>query len=251
MEARTGIAIALLLVGCTQLQISDESSEPIAAVSPTVAPRPVPQQREAPRRLKLRLTLDQPEDLKVKVQDSVVKGQVISDRSFTRNRLAQERQSLLVKLEQLKTKTVMVPTSHAIEQAEVAQARLSVEQARAAISNFQTYSPWTQYAREALPLAEDMELTALEDQYQQERAKLAISVAELQVARSKQQTLQQDTFAQQTELFQRLRDAEEKLESLGAAKSPYDGIVKAIKWLGQTDQNLQVELSLFTQPAPS
>ncbi|MGF1601773.1 MAG: hypothetical protein ACFCU8_07085 [Thermosynechococcaceae cyanobacterium] len=90
MEARAGIAIALLLVGCTQPQISDETSEPIVAVSPTVAPRPVPQQREAPRRLKLRLTLDRPEDLKVKVGDSVSKGQVISDRPSARANLIQE-----------------------------------------------------------------------------------------------------------------------------------------------------------------
>ena len=68
-----------------------------------------------------------------------------------------------------------VPASYAVEQAEVEQAQLLVGQARGAIARFQTDNPWTDYARGVLPLSEDVELSELEDRYQQERAKLALA----------------------------------------------------------------------------
>ncbi|MGB7417398.1 MAG: efflux RND transporter periplasmic adaptor subunit [Thermosynechococcaceae cyanobacterium] len=241
MEARTGIALALLLVGCTQPQVLDESPEPIIAVSPTIAPQPARQQRDAPRRLKLRLTLDRPEDLKVKVQDSVVRGQVISDRTSTRTNLTRERETLRQQLKQLQVQ-VTTP-SFAVEQAEVEQARLKVEQAKVAIANFRTNSPWTDYARSVLPISEGTQLRQLRDQHLDAKGELMIAVAKLQEVR-RQKIMHTDGLQRQVELLGKVQEIERQLESREVVRSPYDGIIKSIKWVGQTGQELQVELTL-------
>ena len=119
-----------------------------------------------------------------------------------------------------------------------------VEQALAAITRFQANSPWTDYARGVLPLAEDTELAVLEERYQQEQAKLAIAMAHLQAAKAQRQVVQQDTSVQQGELLRQITEVEEKLGLVGVVRSPYGGAVKSLKWLEQTDQELQVELNL-------
>lgn len=249
MEARTGIAITLLLVGCTQPQVSDENSEPIVAVSPTVAPRPVPQQGKAPRRLKVRLTLDRPEDLKVKVQDSVVKGQVISDsrrlvgdhRTSVRASLVKEQEALRLQLRELQVQALT--PSYAVEQAEVEKVQLKVEQARDLIAYFHSDSPWTDYARQVLPLTDSDELGKLEAGYREAKGELAIAVAKLQTAQQ-QNSLKLDSSIQQAKILSKIQEVNGKLNSVGVVRSPYSGQIKAVKWLGQTDQELQVELSI-------
>jgi hypothetical protein len=247
MEARTGIAIALLLVGCAQPQVSDGDSEPIVAVSPTVAPRPAPQQQGTPRRLKLRLTLDRPENLKVKVGDGIVKGQVISDRRWpfgdhhtsTRTKLTREREALQQQLKQLQVQ-VTIP-SYAVEKAEVEQARLRVKLAKVAIANFHADSPWTDYARQVLPLSESTQLGELEAGYQEAKGELAIAIAKFQKAQ-RQGAMKGDSSGRQGELLGKMRELERQLDEV--VRSPYAGVVKKIKWLGQVNQELGVELSL-------
>ena len=243
MEARTGIAIVFLLVGCAQPQVSDETSEPIVAVSPTVAPRPAPQQRQVPRRLKLRLTLDRPEDLKVKVGDWVVKGQIISDRSSARTNLIRERESLRQQLKQLQSQTAT--TGYAVEQAEVEQARSAVEQAKDAIAHFHADSPWTDYARRVLPVAESTQLGNLEAQYQNAKGELAIAVAKLQ--KMQQQAVKRISAPEQAERLRKLQAVEEQLQTSGITRAPYNGSIKSIRWLEQTNQQLQVELTVITE----
>jgi hypothetical protein len=241
MEARAGIAIVLLLVGCAQPQVSEGNAEPIMAVSPTVVPRPVPQQRNKPRRLKLRLTLDQPGDLKVKVGDSVSKGQVISERSSTRAKLIQEREALQRQLKQAQSQ--MVTPSYAVEKAEVEQARLQVKQARVAISRFNANSPWTDHAYRVLPLPEEERLSQLEAEYHEAQGELVLAVAKLQVAKQNLSN-ESDTPLQRTALLEKLQAVEAKVSMLGVVEAPYDGLIKAIRWLGQTNQELEVEITL-------
>ena len=250
METRAWIAITLVwLAGCAR---SPVASDTVATVPPQPETLQIPSQtvrkRGGPRRLKLTLMLDSPQDLKVKEGDQVRQGQVISDRRSAREGLIKERQSLLLQLEQLKAKTVRVPASDAVEQAEVEQAKLLVEQAQGAIARFQTNSPWTDYARGVLPLSEDEELAGLEDQYQQERVKLAIAIAQLQAAKAEEKVLLQDMLLQKTELLRQIAAIDEKLDSLGVVRSPYGGAVKSLKWLGQQDHVLRIELTFVLKP---
>lgn len=241
MEARTGIAIALLLVGCAQSQISNETTETIAAVSPTITPQPSPLKKSTPRRLKLRLTLDRPEDLQVKVGDKVVKGQVLSNRSAIRTKLMRERDMVGSKLKQLQRPT---PSSlNAVEKAEVEQARLKMEQARSAISAFHANSPWTDYARLVLPISENIPLRELQNQYLQAKGELAISLAKLHESQQKGMVLpHHSTHA--IELKAKLQDIGEKLNTMGQVHSPINGCIKSVKWLGQTNRELQIEVTV-------
>lgn len=241
MEARTGLAIALLLVGCAQPQVSNGNAKPIVAVNPTVAPRPARQKQNTLRRFKLRLTLDHPEDLKVKVGDGIIKGQVISDRKSTRIKLIQEQEVLQRQLKQLQNQTNI--SRDAVEQAEVEQARLKVEQARGAIATFHADSPWTDHARRVLPLPDRSQLRVLEEAHQEARGELAIAVAKLQEAQQ-QVVVQSDVLAKRAERLEKIRELEQQLGTLGVVRSPYSGVVKAIKWLEQVDHEIQVELTL-------
>lgn len=240
MEARAGVAVALLLVGCSQPQIERKNAEPIVAVSSPVVSRPA--QGRHPQRLKLRLTLDRTEDLQVNVNDSVAKGQVVSQRSTVRARLIQERAALHQQLQQLRNGPQF--PSYAVEQAEVEQARLRVKQARGAIAIFYADSPWTDYARRMLTLPDRSQLRALEDEHQDARGELAIAVAKLQKAQQ-QRAVKPDASAKRAELLRKIREIEEQLDSSEAVRSPYAGVVKAIKWLEQIDQAILVEVTLM------
>lgn len=45
----------------------------------------------------------------------------------------------------------------------------------------------------------------------------------------------------------KIREIEKQLDTLGVVRSPYRGHIKSMKWLGQTDQDLQVELSVIVE----
>lgn len=239
MEAKTGIAIVLLLVGCAQPQIENKQAEPIVAFSSPVVSRST--KGRHPRRLKLRLTLDRPEDLRVNINDSVVKGQVVSQRSIVRARLMQERELLHQQLNQLRHGANFL--SYAVEQTEVEQARLRVEQAIGAIAQFQADSPWTDHARRVLPLPEQSQLRVLESKHQEARGELKIAIAKLQEARQ-QEARQSNISAKRVEYLEKIQEIEKQLGTLGVVRSPYGGVVKAIKWLRQVDHEIQVELTL-------
>jgi hypothetical protein len=145
------LAIAVFLTGCNSM-----SRMPVSPPLPVVEPTPSINRRTnlIPRELKLKLTLDDPADLKVKPGDSVSQGQVIGDRTSARKTLEQKRQAIRLKLEHLNASagTGSRPVSYAVEQARVHQAQVLVRQAREAIALFKTNSPWTDYAWASLPL---------------------------------------------------------------------------------------------------
>jgi biotin carboxyl carrier protein len=209
------------------------------------------QSKDAPRSLKLRLTLDSPYDLKVKQGETVFQGQVISDRPSVRNQLAAQQRSLLIKFGQLKQQGTVLTRpipSYAIEQARIEAARLRVKQAEAAIQNFWRRSPYTQAAWNLLPLeAEKVKLTTLEARLNQAQVDYKLSVAQLQTVRDKDQLAifrnqrQHNTSQQREQVLAQLKEVEDKLTRL-EVRSPYAGTVKRIKWLGQIDHELQVEV---------
>ena len=137
--------------------------------------------------------------------------------------------------------------SYAVEQAEVEQAKLFVEQARGAIANFHDDSPWTDYARQVLILPDHSQLRALESEYQEAKGDLTIAVAKLQEAQQ-QKAGQPDVSAKWAELLGKIREIEKQLDALGVVRSPYAGIIKKIKWLGQTEQDLLTEVTIISIP---
>lgn len=268
METRAWIAITLvLLAGCSKptVNISSGSTEQGSALaaptpSPTQTPRPT---NTSPRTLKLKLTLDTPADLKVALGQTIVKGQILSDRSSARDRLTTQRQVLLLNLEKLKqpqtspSDTPPSPeVSYAEERAKIRIAKLEVDQAKAAIDAFIAASPWTDYAREQFNQRKEKEkLAELNNVLAQKQAALELATAQLQTSieeyRSKTYTPtvqpqqpQQDTSLEQAQLLTQMNSIESELTRLGVVRSPYAGTVKKIKWVGQSDQQLLAELTI-------
>lgn len=240
------VAFTVFLTSCNSMsQVSP--SPPVPMVEPT----PVVSRRTnlVPRELRLRLTLDEPADLKVKPEDSVKKGQVLSDRTSTRKQLEQQRQVIRLKLENLNASAGIGsrPVSYAVEQARVWQAQGRLQQAREAIALFKTNSPWTDYAWASLPLDKELvQVSQLEAKVWETEAELDLAVAQLQAVREKS-PVSQDTPLQQMLLMSQLKDIEEKLDGVGVVRSPYDGTIKKIKWVEQADRDLQVEVVLIVQ----
>jgi hypothetical protein len=231
---------AVLLTGCNSMsQVSP--SPPVPVVEPT----PIINRRTnlLPRELKLKLTLDAPTDLKLKQGDRIQKGQVIGDRTSARKHLEQQRQTIRLKLEHLKASTGSGsrPVSDAVEQAKVRQAQVRVEQARDAIAEFKTHSPWTEYALASLPLyKESAKVSQLKTKVREAETELDLAVAQLQAVREKTPA-SKDTSLQEVLLMSQLKDIEARLNGVGVVRSPYAGTIKKIKWLGQTGQELLVE----------
>jgi hypothetical protein len=243
------LAIAVFLTSCNSV-----SRMPASPPLPVVDPTPIINRRTnlVPRELKLKLTLDDPADLKVKPGDSVSKGQVIGDRTSARKTLEQQRQAIRLKLEHLKVSTGAGSSqvSYAVEQAKVRQAQVRVRQTREAIALLKTNSPWTDYAWASLPLyKESMQVSQLVTKVQDAEAELGLAVAQLQTARENkpQKTVGQDTSGQQALLMAQLRDVEARLDGVGVVRSPYDGTIKKVKWLSQANQELIVEVTLTAQ----
>jgi len=265
MEIRARLSITLtlmLLAGCSKstVNISSGATEVASASQPMPTPTltRIATKTNTPRTLKLKLTLDTPADLKVVQGQTVIKGQILSDRSSARERLATQRQVLLLRLEQLKqlksSKSVTqgsTEVSYAEEHAKIDQAKLEVEQAQNAIAQFLADSPWTDYAREQLNQRSEKEkLAELNNILQQKKASLNLAIAQLQAAKEKhreelyKKQPHKDTSLEQAQINTQLSSVETELARLGVVRSPYGGTIKKIKWVGQTDQELVAELTI-------
>jgi multidrug efflux pump subunit AcrA (membrane-fusion protein) len=180
---------------------------PVAEPNPVIVSKT---QNLVPRELKLKLTLDDPADLKVKQGDRIQKGQVLSDRTSARKPLEQQRQAIRLQLEHLNAnaRAGSSQVSYAIEQARVRQAQVRVQQAKEAITQFKINSPWTDYAWASLPLyKESTQVSQLVIKVQDAEAELGLAVAQLQAAgeNRQQKAVGQDTSGQEALLMSQLR----------------------------------------------
>lgn len=106
-----------------------------------------------PKRLKITLSINDPNDLKVREGDRVVKGQILSDRDLERKRLSRERMATLItinKIEKTPVPTLKIapelrelpPVSFAIAESEIQQAELKFTQAQRNLQNALSYDPF-------------------------------------------------------------------------------------------------------------
>jgi hypothetical protein len=88
-----------------------------------------------PKRLKITLSINDPNDLKVREGDRVVKGQILSDRDLERRRLSRERMATLITINKIEKTPVptlklapelreLPPVSFAIAESEIQQAEI-------------------------------------------------------------------------------------------------------------------------------
>jgi hypothetical protein len=96
---------------------------------------------------------------------------------------------------------------------------------------------------------ESVKVSQLEAKIRDAEAEMDLAVAQLQAARENkpQKAGGQDTSVQQALLVFQLKEIDARLDGVGVVRSPYDGNVKKIKWIGQTNRELLVELTLASQ----
>jgi hypothetical protein len=106
-----------------------------------------------PKRLKITLSINDPNDLKVREGDRVTKGQILSDRDLERRRLSRERMATLITINKIEKTPVptlklapelreLPPVSFAIAESEIQQAELKFTQAQRNLQNALSYDPF-------------------------------------------------------------------------------------------------------------
>jgi hypothetical protein len=99
----------------------------------------------SPRRLTVTVRVQEPEDLKVKEEDTIKAGQVIADRERERTRLTSQKQQLQLSLQRLKTSTITPPTPpqpvpvvKALPPISLAEHQAAIEKAKVAIASVES-----------------------------------------------------------------------------------------------------------------
>lgn len=324
----TSTAAAILaLTGCSYLPAVTRKPATLNVEPVAVQPSPVPKKTPSlqPREIKIQLTLTSPGDLKVKPQERIVPGQVLSDRATERQRLQAQRQQLELSLKQLEIPLPeltlpspppalkkLPPVAYRQEIAninlktrELRQIETTIERHRRKIQQLQALLPKPAEVQiassvptlpaptfvtldskpvpptENSPVAtiiehERAKLSQLEDEREKARIQLDIARSQLSSAREKrlheeyQLSLEENRRAiaiqnqrievekqgairagqlqereySKAQIRARIQEIENALVQLGTVKAPYAGTVKRVKWKGQSDRTLLVELTL-------
>ncbi|MDB9529937.1 hypothetical protein PN498_28380 [Oscillatoria sp. CS-180] len=256
-----------------------------------------PSDTDSPKRLTITVFVADPEDLKVQQGDRVSAGQLIADRTRERQRLETQYQQLTLTLQKLQASTITPPQAPASvpaiaalphpnyleEQATIERAKVTVEQAEAAIAAKQQELTYLAELPNLNPLVLEHETAKLAElqrahtaavrdyqlsmgklanaqsdtDYQEyrhsldlaervERANQAALSYQRQWAEYEQRLRDRDYQLSQTQL--RLDEVENAIASLAVVRSPYAGRIRQIKWLGQgADGLLSVELTLLVR----
>ncbi|MBV8882773.1 MAG: hypothetical protein JO235_02050 [Chroococcidiopsidaceae cyanobacterium CP_BM_RX_35] len=141
----TALGLMVSLLGWHQSRKTELATvaEPVPLTSASNPPAALPN-ATSPRLLKFSLSLSSPKELKVKQGDTVRTGEAIADRVEERVHLTAQRQALVLSLQEIQGKTAIKPTapvtvpsvnelppiSYAEEEAAIASARMSVQQAQ-------------------------------------------------------------------------------------------------------------------------
>ncbi len=151
-----------------------------------------------------------------------------------RNREAQQRKlDLLQSLPASEVPEAVMPH----EQAVLAERQRQVDQANAEVSLAQARLVKAQHDRQYQEYLHSLEVSKRE---------IALQQAVLQHEQQLQERTQQerDREFQLAQLNAQLQALDAQLQALSSTRSPYSGKIRRIKWTGQMDQTLSVELSL-------
>lgn len=276
MAGLGGVAIALLPIS----QIP--TPEPFHQSSP---PEQSAVEAQSPRRLTIKVSVSDPEDLKVAQGQEIKAGDLIADRGRARQRLEAQQQQLALTLQRLQTATITPPLppakvpaiahpTYLEEEAAIAKAEAMVEQAEHAIAAKHQELDYLQSLDHLNPLVLEHEQAKLEELQRQHTAavrdyQLAVgrkSSAEYQhrltlAQRAERQNQTLLSYQRQwAEYEQRLRDrdfqvaqtqlrldeVENQIASIAVVRAPYSGTVRRVKWLGQgSDGQLSAEVTVM------
>ncbi len=259
------------------------SQDEPAAVETTDDEEPAPSAgigASAPRILKFTLTLSEPGDLLVESGDKVTAGQTIADRRTERQRLKNRLELLRISLERIEARTVTAPPkpldvppiaplpdiTYRQEEAALQKASRAIDLQQQKLNLLEVMGedvPAETIKHEQLRLEEmNQELSTAEANLQaakearaREEYQHSLNVARRQEEQNQQalyyanqqqeyETQVRDREYQIAELHEKIGDVQQRLEELAIVTAPYDGEIRRIKWLGQTNNLLQVEVTM-------
>ena len=237
--------------------------------------------RTDPRTLTFTLTLSDPEDLKVRQGDSVSVGDTLADRTRHRQRLQDQHQRTQLSLKRIQHQQIVEPplpqpvppvavlpsVSYATEETAIAEIQGDIDLQTRKIDLLGTLPP--DQVTPALREHEDRVLERLyrdletaeaglkeaqeARRYQEYEYSLAMAnraerenQQRLSYSEQLQRTEQQkrDKVFQIAQLEAQLQSLDNQLSDLSTVRSPYSGTIRRIKWLGQEDTRLTVEITL-------
>ncbi|MBD2425440.1 hypothetical protein [Phormidium sp. FACHB-1136] len=271
-----GIMMALWLTRTEPSQGQDPA--PLPEQPQLVTTPPVTTQ---PRVLTFTLTLSEPDDLKVRQGDAVAVGDVLADRTRERTALQTQLEQTQLSLQRIQAQQVLDPPEplpvppvaglppvfYGTEEAHIAAIEDRIDLQKRKIDLLSTMPP-----SDVPPAMREHEDRILEGLYRDlELAKAALKQAQEQRAHQEyehslamarraeeanQQRLALNQQRQQAEQQRREKTFQEaqlqaqietintKLSDLSTVRSPYAGTIRRVKWLGQSDNRLTVEITL-------
>lgn len=210
-----------------------------------------------PRLIAQRLTLSDPQDLKVSQGEVIAKGQILSDRVGERKRTEVRLASLRANLSHLQTmKSASIPSiDFKAESLVIAQHERSVKSIQSEMQRKQAErnAPLAKGHNLVFMAAEERatEARQFEQQLTDAQTNLELARTRLNAARvahaqaiAQVQKQEQDRAFNMAQIQSQIATLEGNLELLKAVKAPFSGTVKRVQWLGQTDQSLTVELTI-------
>lgn len=269
------VVVALLLAGCTATAQSSPNSQSLIP-NPSSSPNLITgNDSQTQGRFKIKLTLTAPDDLKVKEGDTIIAGQILADKVRDRSRLQFERENILREVARLKKGLNRpIPDVKPLPEADYTEEVAAIETARQ--KSLEAIRRREQQQRkidvllnmEQSQLPEEIiphEQILLEERQRQEnqaRATVELAIGKLNKARELRQREEYSHSLEMSkraiairehelktqgaiaDLEARLSQVEVSLSQLSAVRSPYSGRIQKIKFIGQSDTSLTVELTL-------
>jgi multidrug resistance efflux pump len=224
------IALSIILVGKLKPQdkpaIANTLATGIAETVPKV--ETVTEQEELPnnpqqkdRPLRMSISVDNPSFLKVRLNDEIKVGDIISDNSNERQRLDRQKKAIKLQIENLNSKTLIAPTpppptpllrnlppsTFSEELAAISQAELKLKQARVILAS-----------RSKLLTTDNPERRA-----EFERAGASLAIASQKIEEQEQMIVAMNDMKMQSEILQHEQSKLKKLQSeLEQARSEVD-----------------------------
>lgn len=238
--------------GSNELTIGDspQSAPTLPAKLPKLPPKPQINPNTTP--VTYTVTVDAPVDLKVKQGDFVQKGQVLTDREITRLNLQQQKKALLSRLKNLSNAEQTQLNTKADEEL-VAIATQQVTSAKAAIAKYHQESPWTDFARENLPLAqEDAQEAQLQNNLKISEQNLRNAQQKLKITRAQLQSFQSQKSEAISQVQSQIKLIDTRLPQLKPTKATHNGTITQIQApsTGITGQPVQVKITLLPGDQP-
>lgn len=224
------IALSTILVGKLKPQDNPAIANTLAAGIAETAPKveTVTEEEELPdnslqkdRPLRMSISVDNPSFLKVRLNDEIKIGDVISDNSIERQRLDRQKKSIKLQIENLNSKTLIVPTpppptpllrnlppsTFSEELAAISQSQLKLKQSKVILAN-----------RSKLLTTDNPERRA-----EFEKAGASLAIASQKIQEQEQMIVAMQDMKMQSEILQHEQSKLKKLHSeLEQARSEVD-----------------------------